>query len=133
VILISFISLFFITRQPITANVPNAKQYENRAETEPGPMTDRKKENIATVISEKEIDSELQKPLEITFDATGEKQMPLRHIVQAGDTLTSIARAYKTNVDAIINKNNLQNHVIYIGQILEIPFSGMDGRDRNAG
>jgi general secretion pathway protein A len=132
-ILISFISLFLITRQPTTATVSSMKQFENREDAERGPTADKEKENVATVIAEKEFDSEPQKPLEITFDTNSKKQIALRYIVQAGDTLTSIARAYKTNVDAIISENNLQNHLIYIGQTLTIPFSGMEGRDPNAG
>ena len=132
-ILISFISLFFMTRQPMTATVPSKKQYENKEKAELGPTIAKEKENVAIVILEKEIDSEPEKPLEITFDTDSEEQMFLRHIVKAGDTLFSIARDYKTNVDAIVSENKLQNNLIHIGQILKIPFSGMKGKDRIAG
>ena len=132
-ILISFISVFFITRQPMTANIPGTKPFENGVEAEPGPTTGREKENAATVISTKENDAEPQEQLETTFQETIEKKKSLRHIVRAGDTLSSIARAYQTNVDAIVSENRLQNYLIYIGQILKIPPSGMEGSDRHAG
>ena len=55
------------------------------------------------------------------FDAVYEKHTSINHIIQAGDTLSSIARKYNTSVEAIISENNLQNHLIFIGQILKIP------------
>jgi len=132
-ILISFIPLFFMTSQPMTANIPSKKQFENKEKEEPVPAIAKEEENVATVISENEIVSEAEKPLEIAFDTTSERQMPLRHIVQAGDTLSSIAREYKTNVGDIVSENKLKNHLIYIGQMLKIPFSGIKERDRNTG
>ncbi len=47
------------------------------------------------------------------------------HIVQAGETLFSIARRYGTNVSAMQAYNNLGNaNLIYLGQRLKIPPSG---------
>lgn len=43
------------------------------------------------------------------------------HVVQAGETLYSIARQYGTTVEAIKNLNGLTSDTIYVGQILVIP------------
>lgn len=43
------------------------------------------------------------------------------HIVQPGDTLYSIARAYNTTVEDIMNLNNLTTTLLQIGQELQIP------------
>ncbi len=48
--------------------------------------------------------------------------IPGVHIVQAGDTLFSIARRYGTSVAAMQSYNNLGNaNIIYVGQRLKIP------------
>jgi LysM repeat protein len=44
----------------------------------------------------------------------------VRHSVQAGETLYSIARLYKVSVDNIRSWNALKNDGLYVGQILEI-------------
>ncbi|HOR01626.1 MAG TPA: LysM peptidoglycan-binding domain-containing protein [Anaerolineae bacterium] len=44
------------------------------------------------------------------------------HVVQAGDTLSSLARQYGTTVWAIVQRNNLPNeNSIFVGQMLVIP------------
>jgi len=43
------------------------------------------------------------------------------HIVEKGHTLSAIAQAYGTTVDAIKKANNLKNDNIYVGQKLFIP------------
>lgn len=43
------------------------------------------------------------------------------YIVQAGDTLYSIARRFNTTVDAIKSLNNLTSDILSIGQVLRIP------------
>ena len=43
------------------------------------------------------------------------------YTVKAGDTLYSIAKKYETNVNQIINLNNLKTTSLYIGQKLKIP------------
>ena len=43
------------------------------------------------------------------------------HIVESGHTLSVIAQAYGTTVDAIKQSNDLKNDVIYVGQKLFIP------------
>lgn len=45
----------------------------------------------------------------------------LEHVVQAGETLYSIAQKYGTTVEAIKNLNGLTSDTIYVGQILVIP------------
>ncbi|MBN1934223.1 MAG: LysM peptidoglycan-binding domain-containing protein, partial [Anaerolineae bacterium] len=46
----------------------------------------------------------------------------IRHIVQSGDTLSSLAVRYRTTVDAIVQLNKLVNpSYIYVGQVLLIP------------
>ncbi|MBC7225190.1 MAG: LysM peptidoglycan-binding domain-containing protein, partial [Anaerolineae bacterium] len=46
------------------------------------------------------------------------------HVVQAGDTLFSIAVQYGTTVEAIRQANNLTSDTIYVGQRLVIPGGG---------
>jgi len=46
------------------------------------------------------------------------------HVVQAGDTLSSIATRYGTTVAAIVQANNLASDTIYVGQKLVIPTAG---------
>jgi len=43
------------------------------------------------------------------------------HVVEAGHTLSAIAQAYGTSVDAIKKANNLKSDSIYVGQKLFIP------------
>lgn len=43
------------------------------------------------------------------------------YVVQKGDTLYSIALKYNTNIQALIDKNNLTNAVLTVGQTLQIP------------
>jgi hypothetical protein len=54
---------------------------------------------------------------EETENGTG----PVRYTVQAGDTLTSIARRYNTSVSEIKRINGLQSDFILAGQVLIIP------------
>lgn len=47
--------------------------------------------------------------------------------VKRGNTLSQIAVKYKTSVDLIVEYNNIKNrNVIYIGQILNIPYSNYE-------
>lgn len=52
-----------------------------------------------------------------TFDSTKH----ITHIVQKGDTLSSIARIYKVSIDSIMELNHLDNSRININQKLLIP------------
>ena len=126
---VSVISLFLSTKSPVTANVSSTKRLEKMDEAELYPNTTKEEEGVINFSSEKVIYSEPEK----TVAANREKQMSLRHIVQSGDTLSSIAREYKTSVAAIINENKLQNNLIYIGQIIKIPFFDDEVSNRNAG
>ena len=44
-----------------------------------------------------------------------------RHTVEAGQTLTDIAKAYKTTTAAIVKANSLKNTTVHAGQVLFIP------------
>ena len=44
-----------------------------------------------------------------------------QYIVQPGDTLYLISRAYGTTVETIMSQNNLSSTVIYPGQVLQVP------------
>lgn len=47
--------------------------------------------------------------------------------VRRGNTLSQLAVKYKTSVDLIVEYNNIKNrNIIYIGQILDIPYSNYD-------
>jgi LysM repeat protein len=47
---------------------------------------------------------------------------PITHVVQAGETLSEIARTYDTTVEAIVQANDLENaNAIREGQVLLIP------------
>ena len=43
------------------------------------------------------------------------------HVVESGHTLSAIAQAYGTSVNAIKNANNLKSDSIYVGQKIFIP------------
>ncbi|MBT8041901.1 MAG: LysM peptidoglycan-binding domain-containing protein [Pontiella sp.] len=43
------------------------------------------------------------------------------HVVESGHTLSAIAQAYGTTVDAIKKANNLKSDNIYVGQTLFVP------------
>lgn len=45
----------------------------------------------------------------------------IRHVVQAGETLFSLAQRYGTTVEAIMAANRLTTTTIYVGQTLNIP------------
>jgi len=49
------------------------------------------------------------------------------YTVRPGDTLSGIARAYGTTVNAIMSANNLYSSRIYVGQVLIIPNGGGGG------
>jgi LysM repeat protein len=54
--------------------------------------------------------------------APGPSPIPTRYVVQAGDTLYSIARQFGVNVWQLAQFNNLMNpNLIYAGQVLMIP------------
>ena len=46
---------------------------------------------------------------------------PIVHVVRYGDTLIGLAERYQISVEAIMEANNLTNHLIKIGQELLIP------------
>ena len=50
----------------------------------------------------------------------------ITHVVQRGDTISRIARAYGVSISAIVQTNRLSNpNIIYIGQVLRIPTVGL--------
>jgi LysM repeat protein len=53
--------------------------------------------------------------------AAGGTEQGYEHVVEKGQTLSAIAKAYNTTVDAIKKSNNLKNDTVYIGQKLFIP------------
>jgi murein DD-endopeptidase MepM/ murein hydrolase activator NlpD len=53
----------------------------------------------------------------------------IQYAVQPGDTLALIARRYGTSVQELAERNRLANpHLIYVGQVLEIPSTGTEVR-----
>jgi len=128
---ISGILLFFTTKQPMTADLPKTTHYEHQAEIDIDSLTTAEDESGANVTSKNALDTEPGPLAGIKVDADDERQTSINHIIQAGDTLSSIAKQYNTSVDAIISENNLQNHLIFVGQILRIPVVG--GLEQKAG
>jgi LysM repeat protein len=60
--------------------------------------------------------------------SSGSSGETVTHVVQSGETLTTIARKYGTTVQAITQANNLANpSLITPGQSLVIPVSGSSG------
>jgi len=53
------------------------------------------------------------------------------YIVQAGDTLWSIAKKYNTTVDELMRINNLSNSILSIGQKLIVPGAGTAPSDED--
>lgn len=46
----------------------------------------------------------------------------IRYIIQSGDTLTGIAKKYRTTINELVRINNIQNpNLIYAGEVLLIP------------
>jgi general secretion pathway protein A len=121
---ISGISLFFTTKQPMTADVPKTTHYGYQAEADIDSLTTAVDETGADVTPKNALDAEPEPLPGIEVDADDERQTSINHIIQAGDTLSSIAKQYNTSVEAIISENNLQNHLIFVGQILRIPADG---------
>lgn len=52
-------------------------------------------------------------------------QTSLTHTVEDQETLFSISRVYNVSVKEIVEANNIENHVIKIGQVLTIPQKGV--------
>lgn len=62
---------------------------------------------------------EVEKPVETK--PVEEKPVEKVYIVKRGDTLTKIAKAYKTTVDALVKKNNIKDkNKIFVGQMLKV-------------
>ena len=60
--------------------------------------------------------------------SSGSSGETVTHVVQSGETLTTIARKYGVSVQAIAQANNLTNpSLISVGQNLLIPVSGSSG------
>ena len=53
--------------------------------------------------------------------AAGGSEQGFEHVVEKGQSLSAIAKAYNTTVDAIKKANNLKGETIFIGQKLFIP------------
>lgn len=61
-------------------------------------------------------------PKQVTQAKPVEQAKPVTYKVEKGDTLTAIARKYKTTVKALQNENGIKNaNLIYAGQVLKIP------------
>jgi len=66
--------------------------------------------------------SQVQRALASSRPAAAAKQSGYNHTVASGQTLSLIAREYKTTVDAILKANNLKNaNQIRVGQVLFVP------------
>ena len=61
------------------------------------------------------------------------KQSTVKHMVEKGETLFSIARQYGVTVAQLKSWNNLQNNSLHVGQILEIHKSGKQSQPATAG
>ncbi|MFA6562832.1 MAG: LysM peptidoglycan-binding domain-containing protein [Verrucomicrobiia bacterium] len=53
--------------------------------------------------------------------STGGAEQGYEHVIEKGQSLSAIAKAYSTTVDAIKKANNLKGETIFIGQKLFIP------------
>jgi murein DD-endopeptidase MepM/ murein hydrolase activator NlpD len=63
---------------------------------------------------------EKQESQEIVKTPTPEKEETLKHMVQKGESLWSIAIKYKISVDSLAQKNNIKDSRIVVGDILVI-------------
>jgi len=52
------------------------------------------------------------------------KSTIVEHKVRSGESLSLIARKYKTTISAIVAENNLNNTVVMAGQIIKVPATG---------
>ena len=53
--------------------------------------------------------------------AAGAAEQGYEHVIEKGQTLSGIAKAYNTTIDAIKKANNLKGDTVFIGQKLFIP------------
>lgn len=65
--------------------------------------------------------SQVQRAVSASQAAAPSKQSGYNHTVETGQTLSLIAREYKTTVAAIKKANNLKNDQIRVGAVLFIP------------
>jgi LysM repeat protein len=71
--------------------------------------------------------------LAMALPATSRAQSGV-HVVQRGETLSSIARRYGTSVNTLVRANGLRNaNFIWVGQRLTIPGSSTGGGSRTSG
>lgn len=63
----------------------------------------------------------LLKKAVVSTSSTPSRGAGREHVVESGHTLSTIAQAYGTTVDAIKKANNLKSDTIYVGQKLFIP------------
>ncbi len=65
---------------------------------------------------------------------TGTTTTPIVHVVQTGDTLSSIAARYGTSVQSVTQANNIVDpNTIYVGQRLTIPVGGSSSQPPTGG
>ncbi|MGA9226615.1 MAG: peptidoglycan DD-metalloendopeptidase family protein [Mesobacillus sp.] len=67
-----------------------------------------------------------QESQEIVKAPIPEKEETLKHMVQKGESLWSIAIKYKTSVDSLAQKNNIKDSKIVVGDILVIDAAEQD-------
>ncbi|MGD8176024.1 N-acetylmuramoyl-L-alanine amidase [Marinimicrobium sp. ARAG 43.8] len=64
---------------------------------------------------------ERQPPAGTYLASRGQSGTGREYTITSGDTLSGIARRHNVSIDAIQRENNLDNHVIQVGQVLKIP------------
>jgi LysM repeat protein len=64
---------------------------------------------------------------------SAEAPMATTHVVQAGETIDSIAELYRVSIASLMEVNNLTDpSQIYVGQVLQLPGPGMDMTETTA-
>lgn len=64
--------------------------------------------------------------------ANHEAEASTQHTVQSGDSLWSISEQYGVSVDEIKQNNNLDNNMVFPGQVIEIGGSDQDSSSNNS-
>ncbi len=77
---------------------------------------------VETIMSQNNLSSTVIYPGQVlVVSGSGQAVGTQQYIVQPGDTLYLISRAYGTTVETIMSQNNLSSTVIYPGQVLQVP------------
>ncbi|MCD8783906.1 LysM peptidoglycan-binding domain-containing protein [Staphylococcus xylosus] len=66
------------------------------------------------------------------FIANNEADASTQHTVKSGESLWSISQQYGVSIDEIKQNNNINNNIVFPGQVIEIGGSGFQGQESSS-